>query len=106
MSTNQQRKPEAAQQHRKPVQFTQEQIDWIKQRDENNAAYLSECAEIDLTKIVLMPLPSPIPEPGGEESEVIEFGDWLRAQRPDIFLGSPKTEELYELFKKRKETNP
>lgn len=36
------------------------------------------------------------------EEDVVEFGNWLREQRADVFYGSPATAELYELFKQQK----
>ncbi len=35
-----------------------------------------------------------------EKEAVMEFGDWLRKQRADVFYGSPTTESLFETFKK------
>ena len=34
------------------------------------------------------------------KQQSIAFGDWLRSQRPDIFYGSPTSEQLYSYFLK------
>ena len=97
---------------RKPVQFTQQQIEWIKQRDrkiEHLILCNTSCPEG--MEITTSEFP-PIPEPGSEgemEYTESELKDMLRlyaAQREKHLNGGGSTESwIKQYLKQRSEAN-